>query len=130
MDIINYYSSIDKNIINNLCKNDYIKNLIKLSVLIDINIFDIKNNVPKIKNENKLLKECNNIKKKEIKNAKNILNILKLKNNNDINNIKNIYNNLNKIENINKIINYINENNNYNKDNKFEKKFIEYYSNC
>ena len=40
--IVKYYSSIDKDIINILCKNEILKNLIKLSTETDIYIFNKK----------------------------------------------------------------------------------------
>ena len=64
--IVKYYSSIDKDIINILCKNEILKNLIKLSTETDIYIFNKKYKNWQIKTKNKLLKECTNTKKKEI----------------------------------------------------------------
>jgi len=54
--IVKYYSSIDKDIINILCKNEILKNLIKLSTETDIYIFNKKYKNWQIKTKNKLLK--------------------------------------------------------------------------
>ena len=114
-----YYNSLDKNIINNEANN----NLIKLSTISNINIF---NKRKKIKSKIKLLKECNNIKNKELKTYSTMLkNLIKM--NSKTSDIKIICDTLqNKINNLDIFINYINyneiTNNNLNK-------FIEYYSN-
>jgi len=42
-DIAKYYSSIDSPTINNLYRDDYFKNLIKLSTVTDLYIFCKKN---------------------------------------------------------------------------------------
>ena len=104
--INNYYSLIDKNILNNLCKNEKLKYLIQLSTQNDIYIFNKKNKRYKFKNINLLLKECEKIKKKEIKSSTNLLSNLAKLSNPNLDNVKNIYTNLeNKIDNINKFIN-------------------------
>ena len=105
--IIKYYSSIDNNLLDDLCKNSNIKNLINLSTYSDINVFNKKKNKYHLKTKNKLLKECENIKKKSL------LNLAKL-NDNKIEN---------KIENINKLIICLN---NLDKE---KYKYIECYSN-
>jgi len=108
--IVKYYSSIDKDIINILCKNEILKNLIKLSTETDIYIFNKKYKNWQIKTKNKLLKECTNTKKKEIMTSSYLLsNLAKLNNIQNLNNVKIIYKNLeDKINNIDKFINYIN----------------------
>mgnify|MGYP000023195332 CR=1 FL=1 len=106
--IVKYYSSIDKDIINILCKNEILKNLIKLSTETDIYIFNKKYKNWQIKTKNKLLKECTNTKKKEIMTSSYLLsNLAKLNNIQNLNNVKIIYKNLeDKINNIDKFINY------------------------
>jgi hypothetical protein len=91
------------NDINNISN---IKNLINLSSLADINIFDKK---MKIKNKDKLIKECEKIKRQQIKDTSLMLSNLAKLNQPSNNNVKNIFSNLeNKIENIDKIISCIN----------------------
>ena len=104
-----YYSLIDKNIINNLCKNESLKNLIKLSTQTDIYIFNRKNKKWQLKSKTKLLEECVQIKKKEIKTSSSLLsNLAKLNNIVNLDNVKNIYKNLeNKIGNIDKFMDYV-----------------------
>jgi hypothetical protein len=122
-----YYSNIDKSILNNLCTNEKLKNLIYLSMDSDVFIFNKKQ---KLKCKDKLLKECEIIKKKEIKLTSNLLsNLAKLNNNSmHVDNLKNIYKNLeSKIINIDNLINHldnINLDSNIKNDN-----IIEYYSN-
>ena len=82
--IIKYYSSIDNDLLDDLCKNSNIKNLINLSTYSDINVFNKKKNKVYLKTKNILLKECESAKKKSL------LNLAKLGDN--------------KIDNINKII--------------------------
>jgi len=145
-----YYSSIDKNILDNLCQNKNLKNLINLSTVTDLYIFNKKNKKLKLKSKDKLLKECKIIKKKEIKITSAMLaNLAKLNNNYETNNIKYICENLNdKITNIDNIIKCIElldtntENNsdtfNINENIKIinikspeiSDDYIEYYSNC
>jgi hypothetical protein len=104
-----YYSLIDKNIINDLCKNESLKNLIKLSSQTDIYIFNKINKRWQIKSKTKLLKECAQVKKKEIKTSTSLLsNLAKLNDIVSLDNVKNIYKNLeNKIDKIDKIVNCI-----------------------
>lgn len=110
-----YYSSIDKIILNNLCENENLKNLINLSTQTNLYIFNKKNNKWILKSKNKLIKECNKIKKKELKNSLSMLsNLAKLNvdsniKNNQSTSIKYIYLNLeNKIDSIEKIIDCVN----------------------
>jgi hypothetical protein len=124
-----YYSLIDKNILNNLCKNESLKNLILLSTKNDINIFNKKNKQWHLKSKNILLKECEKIKKKEIKSSTNLLSNLAKLDNTTIDNFKSIYQNLeNKIDNINKFIDQINiidiDKENKNNKNIFKPKII------
>lgn len=123
--IEDYYSSINKETLEELCKNTNIKNLIYLSVKNNINIFDKKNN---IKKKNNLIKECNQKKKNEIKSKSIELSNLAKLNETNINNIKEIYNRLeSNVKNIDEMVNYIESNdiNNIHKN-----KYIECYSNC
>ena len=110
INIDQYYASVDKKILTNLCKNDKLKNLINLSSQSDIYIFNKKNKKWQLKTKEKLLKECNQIKKKEIKSSSSMLSNLAKINNNDVKKIKNICNNLeNRITNIDLIIDHIND---------------------
>ena len=105
-DNINKYSSIDNNLLDDLCKNNNIKNLINLSISSDINVFNKRKNKYKLKSKKRLLKECEN---KINESSLMLSNLAKLKIDD------------NKIENINKIINYINKLD--------DEKYIECYSN-
>ncbi len=141
-----YYSSIDKSVLNNLCQNKNLKNLINLSTVNDIYIFNKKNKKWKLKSKDKLLKECKIIKKKEIKTTSLMLaNLAKLNNSYETTNIKYICENLNnKITNIDNIIKCIElldlntENNNDNtikiidivKSSDQSDSYIECYTNC
>lgn len=104
MDEINtYYPTIDKLVLGDLCKNNNFKNLVKLSTHTDISLFNKKN---KLKGTTKLLKECEQIKKKELKKSSLMLsNLAKLNNINNIDNVHSICQDLeSKITNIDKII--------------------------
>jgi hypothetical protein len=106
----NYYSLVDKNLMDNMYKNNNLRNLLNLSTKSELYIFNKKNKKWQLKSKDKLLKECNQIKKKEIKESSIMLsNLAKLSNNNEYSSISNIYNNLqNKIADIDKIVNCIN----------------------
>lgn len=105
-----YYSSVDKNLISDLCKNNNLKNLIKLSTVTDLYIFNKKNKKWHLKSKDKLLKECENIKKKELKTSSTMLsNLAKLNTFQDISEVKDICDHLqNKISNLDNLINCIN----------------------
>jgi hypothetical protein len=105
-----YYSTVDKNLILNLCKNNNLKNLIKLSTVSDLYIFNKKNKKWYLKSKEKLLKECENIKKKELKTSSIMLsNLAKLNTIQDISNVKDICENLQtKISNLDNLIKCIN----------------------
>jgi len=105
-----YYSSVDKNLLENLYKNNNLRNLINLSSKTDLYIFNKKNKKWQLKSKDKLLKECNQIKKKEIKESSiRLSNLAKLTNNNEYNSVTSIYNTLQlKIADIDKIVNCIN----------------------
>lgn len=127
-----YYSKVDKKVLINLCKNNNLKNLINLSTQTDINVF----NKNKLKNKDKLLKECEQIKKKELKHTSMLLsNLAKLNQINDIQNVHNVCQTLeNKITNIDKIIDCVKilDNNDTDVSTKTENMtdYIECYSNC
>lgn len=101
----NYYSSVDKTTLNNLCSNTNIKNLIYLSTQVDLNPFNKKNKKWQLKNKEKIIKECEQFKKKEIKEFSYTLsNLAKLGSNSTID-VKNICKNYEyKLDNIDKII--------------------------
>jgi len=105
-----YYSSVDKNLIDYMYKNTNLRNLINLSTKSDLYIFNKKNKKWQLKSKDKLLKECNQIKKKEIKESSMMLsNLAKLSSNNEFNTVSTIYNNLQtKIADIDEIVNCIN----------------------
>lgn len=120
-----FYSSIDKNVISNLCKDNNLKNLIHLSTQTDIHLFN-KRTKKSLKNKSLLLKECETKKKKELKKTTSMLsNLAKLNNINEVK-VKNIYENLeNKIVNIDKMIDYIKV-----IDTDSSEEYIECFSNC
>ena len=107
--IDSYYSSVDKKLIDNLFKNNNLKNLINLSTVTDLYVFNKKNKKWQLKSKETLLKECNVIKKKELKTTSCLLNNLaKLNASSDTNNIKKIFDGLhNKISNLDNIISCI-----------------------
>ena len=83
-----------------------LKNLINLSTDSNINIFNKKKNKLIIKDKKRILKECENIKKKEVKISSNMLsNLAKLNKIDDSGSISEICNNLKiKINKIDKVI--------------------------
>ena len=83
-----------------------LKNLINLSTDSNINIFNKKKNKLVIKDKKRILKECENIKKKEVKISSNMLsNLAKLNKIDDSGSISEICNNLKtKINKIDKVI--------------------------
>lgn len=144
-----YYSSIDKNIINNLCKNNNLKNLINLSTQSDVFVFNKRNKT--LKSKEKLLNECKQIKNKELKTTSSMLsNLAKLNNSKQItipnsnsnptDNVKQICKQLeNKMNTIDQMISCINDLDtdsptlkNYNVKivNIDEDQYLECYSNC
>jgi hypothetical protein len=105
----NYYSSVDKTTLNNLCSNNNIKNLIYLSSQMDINPFNIKNKKWQLKNKEKIIKECEQFKKKEIKDFSYVLSNLAKLGTNNTSDVKHIYKSFeDKLENIDKIITCVN----------------------
>ena len=105
INIENYYSSVDKNFLENICSNTNIKNLIHLSSQMDFNPFNKKNKKWQLKSKDKLIKECEQVKKKELKEFSTALsNLAKLESNNTLK-VKDIYKSFeNKLENLDKII--------------------------
>ena len=105
-----YYYSVDKNLISNLCKNNNLRNLIKLSTVSDLYVFNKKNKKWYLKSKDKLLKECENIKKKELKSSSTMLsNLAKLNTVHNVIEVKDICETLqNKISNIDNIIKCLN----------------------
>ena len=105
--IEDYYKNIDKPIINNCINNLNLKYLLELSTVTDLYLFNKKKkNQWKLKDKRQLLKECENQRKKTIKEATTSLNGLsKNKTSNLIEDIKIKNNNLlNKVENIDTLI--------------------------
>jgi hypothetical protein len=131
--------SIDKKLLTKFCKDDNLKNLIHLSSQNDINIFNKK---WQLKSKDKLLKECEQIKKKEIKTSSFKLSNLAKLNENNISSVNEICNNLQqKIVNIDKIVSCINNINTKNEISIFtgenipkisesSSDYIECFSNC
>ncbi len=97
--------SVDKNVLENFCSNSNIKNLIYLSSQMELNPFNKKNKKWQLKSKDKFIKECEQVKKKELKEFSTALaNLAKLGCNNTID-VKNIYKNFEcKLENLDKII--------------------------
>jgi hypothetical protein len=74
IDYINTYyktinSTIDKPIINEFCKNNYLKNLLNLSIKNNLPVVSKKNKRWIIKDKDDILSQCENKKKKEIRKA-------------------------------------------------------------
>ncbi len=115
----NYYSSVDKTTLNNLCSNTNIKNLIYLSSQVDLNPFNKKNKKWQLKNKEKIIKECEQFKKKEIKEFSCTLSNLAKLGSNSTFDVKNICKNYEKkLDNIDKIITCANNINEIISDNK------------
>ena len=106
--IIDYYQSIK---LPEECFNKKsIKNLLELSAVNNINLFDDKKKNLKIKSKRKIIKECGEKKKENIDNLVNQLSNFNLKNDiissNEVKNINdNTINNLKSIDSIIKIVN-------------------------
>ena len=107
-----YYSTVDKKLLGKLCENQTLKNLIELSTQTDLFIFDKKNQQWNLKSKSKLKKECEQIRKKELKTTSSVLSNLARLNNYEQNDsigtslkIKKICENLeNRIVNLDKIL--------------------------
>ena len=124
LDCINtYYTGVEKPIINEFCKNNYIKNLLKLSIENDLYVISRKHKQWAIKDHHDLLSECRKRKKKEIKKTTSLLAILANScNKNSLTEIKKINTELEtKLTNIDTMIDLISSNT--------EDEYIECYSN-
>lgn len=125
--IENYYNKIDKPIINNYINDVNFKNLLSLSTITDLYLFKKKKkNEWILKDKRRILQECNNKRKKTIKEVSTSLNTLFKNNSSNLTKeikIKN-ENLFNKIENIDSLIETIEKTYPILYDN-----FIEIYSN-
>jgi len=136
--INSYYSSVDKILLDDLCKNPNLRTLLLLSTESNVNIFNKKKNKWELKPNNKILKDCEQSKKKEVKASSSMLsNLSKLKSSSS--DVTNVCHSLeNKITNIDKMIDCVNTIGSLNelssiyKENLSESSdsFIECYSNC
>jgi hypothetical protein len=100
-----YYSSNNKNLSNSIYSNNNIKNLIYLSSQMDINPFNKKNKKWELKTKEKIIKECEQVKKKKLKDFSSILSNLAKIGSNNTTEVKSIYKSFeNKLDNIDKII--------------------------
>ena len=144
----NKYAAIDTSIIDNISNNSNfnIQNLMKLSKDTELYIFNKKYKKWTLKSKEKLIKECENIKKKEIKKTTSILsNLAKI--NPQSTDIRSHYNILeDKISKLDDIVSCLNEENLENKEQKMldltnvlkelsdsdssSSSYIELYSNC
>jgi hypothetical protein len=132
-DIKKYYKDVDKQTIDNCLMDDRLKNILKLSMLTNISVFDKTKTKWKIKDENKILKECKSKKKKKLKDFSSLIKDLsKEDNNGDIKKLKIINkkfeNDINNIENMIDQVN-VEKKNGKKKKEKNKDIFIEIYSN-
>ena len=128
--ISDYYKDFD--LPNSCLSNDSFRNLLELSATNDIQIFDKKNKEKtKIKNKNKIMKECEKLKKIKIKELTKELN--KYTNNIESQKIKETNNKyVNNLESIDSIINIVSNDSDIEKLNKLlsdSDDFIEKFSN-
>jgi len=134
--INSYYSSVDKTLLGDLCKNPNLKSLLLLSTESNVNVFNKKKNKWELKPNTKILKECEQTKRKEVKTSSAMLsNLAKLSS--STSDVKTICHSLeNKITNIDKMIDCVNM---INKEDikplsggnlSDSDSFIECYSNC
>ena len=128
--INSYYSSVDKTLLGDLCKNPNLRSLLLLSAESNVNIFNKKRNKWELKPNDKILKECEQYKKKEVKTSSSMLsNLAKL--NSSSADVTNVCHSLeNKITNIDKMIACVNTINTNNVLSESSDSFIECYSNC
>lgn len=132
-DIKKFYKDVDKQTIDNCLMDDRLKNILKLSMLTNISVFDKTKTKWKIKDENKILKECKSKKKKKLKDFSSLIKDLsKEDNNGDIKKLKIINkkfeNDINNIENMIDQVN-VEKKNDKKKKEKNKDIFIEIYSN-
>lgn len=128
--ISDYYKDFD--LPNSCLSNDSFRNLLELSATNDIQIFDKKNKEKtKIKNKNKIMKECEKLKKIKIKELTKELN--KYTTNIESQKIKETNNKyVNNLESIDSIINIVSNDSDIEKLNKLlsdSEDFIEKFSN-
>lgn len=128
--ISDYYKDFD--LPNSCLSNDSFRNLLELSATNDIQIFDKKNKEKtKIKNKNKIMKECEKLKKIKIKELTKELN--KYTSNIESQKIKETNNKyVNNLESIDSIINIVSNDSDIEKLNKLlsdSEDFIEKFSN-
>jgi hypothetical protein len=121
--INNFYNSVDKPIIDEFCKNNYIKDLLKMSTQNNVSIVTKKNKRWIIKDKDKIINQCKRRKRKEINNTVSILaQLAKSCSNNSIIEIKKLnYQLEDRISNIDKMIDHISIST--------EEEYIECYSN-
>ena len=105
-DIENYYKNIDKPIINEYMNNLNFKNLLALSSINDLYVFQKEKKAWRLKDKEKLLKECECKRKKKIKEVSISLNNLTKNKSSTITKEIKLQNNtlLNQIENIDSLI--------------------------
>lgn len=133
-EINSYYSSVDKTVIGDLCKNPNLRTLLLLSTESNVNVFNKKKNKWELKPNNKILKDCEQSKKKEVKASSSMLsNLAKL--NSTSTEVTNVCHSLeNKITNIDKMIDCVNTIGTIIEPTKplseSSDSFIECYSNC
>lgn len=129
MNITEYYTTIDKNILNELCKNDYIKHLLELSMKTNLPVVHKKHKRWIIKDKHDIITQCQKRKKKVIKQTMTMLTNLaelcsaELCSTNTIIEMKKINHLLEeKINDIDMILEHINTSS--------DEEYIECYSNC
>uniref|UniRef100_A0A6C0DA68 Uncharacterized protein n=1 Tax=viral metagenome TaxID=1070528 RepID=A0A6C0DA68_9ZZZZ len=104
--IENYYKNIDKPIINEYMNNLNFKNLLALSTINDLYVFQKEKKAWRLKDKEKLLRECEYKRKKKIKEVSVSLNSLNKNKSSTITKEIKLQNNtlLNQIENIDSLI--------------------------
>lgn len=127
--IMNYYSTVEKPVITEFCKNIYFKNLLKLSTQVDLHLLSKRNKKWYIKSKDKIIDECNKMKKKKIKDTVSALsNLAKLCPDNSILQLKETNSKLeDKLTNIESLIDHIKLNLDTEES---DEEYLECYSNC
>lgn len=123
MDLTKYYTSIDEPVLNEFCKNDYVRLLLELSAKTKLPVLQKKYKRWIIKDKYDIITQCKKIKRKEIKQTMNLLTKLADKiEPHALSEIKELNTKLeDKINDINMIIDHISSS---------EEEYIECYSNC
>jgi predicted metal-dependent hydrolase len=123
MDLTKYYTSIDEPVLNEFCKNDYVRLLLELSAKTKLDVLQKKYKRWIIKDKYDIITQCKKIKRKEIKQTMNLLTKLADKIQPEaLSEIKELNTQLeDKINDINMIIDHISSS---------EEEYIECYSNC